>query len=70
MVGSIYLSGAAQGVEYSIRREQHAVLRTHTGILEAIRDGDAELAESTMRTHTDEYKAHAERKYPEADGRS
>jgi len=65
MVGSMDLSGAAQGVEYSIRR-RHAVLRTHTGILEAIRDGDAELAESSMRTHTDEYKAHAERKYPEA----
>ena len=65
MVGSMDLSGAAQGIQYSIR-QRHAVLRAHTGILEAIRAGDAELAESSMRVHIDEYVTHAEKKYPEA----
>jgi GntR family transcriptional repressor for pyruvate dehydrogenase complex len=65
MVGSMDISGAAQGIQYSVRRRQ-AVLRAHTEILEAIRQGDAELAESSMRIHIDEYRAHAERKYPEA----
>jgi DNA-binding FadR family transcriptional regulator len=65
MVGSMDISGAAQGIQYSVRR-RHAVLRAHTGILEAIRSGDAEGAETSMRTHIDEYIKHAERKYPEA----
>jgi DNA-binding FadR family transcriptional regulator len=65
MVGSMDISGAAQGIEYSVRQRQ-AVLRAHTGILEAIRAGDASLAESAMRTHIEEYVTHAQRKYPES----
>jgi GntR family transcriptional regulator, transcriptional repressor for pyruvate dehydrogenase complex len=65
MVDSMDLSGASQGIQYSVRR-RHAVLRAHTEILEAIRKGDAGLAESSMRIHIDEYVTHAMRKYPEA----
>lgn len=65
MVGSMDLSGASQGIQYSLR-QRRAVLKAHTGILDAIRDGDAGLAESSMRAHIDEYVTHAQRKYPEA----
>ena len=65
MVGSMDISGSSQGIQYSVRR-RHAVLRAHTEILEAIRKGDAGLAETSMRTHIDEYVTHAQRKYPEA----
>jgi GntR family transcriptional regulator, transcriptional repressor for pyruvate dehydrogenase complex len=65
MVGSMDISGAAQGIQYSVRR-RHAVLRAHTDILEAIQKGDADLAETSMRSHIEEYVTHAERKYPEA----
>jgi GntR family transcriptional regulator, transcriptional repressor for pyruvate dehydrogenase complex len=65
MVGSMDLSGASQGIQYSLR-QRRAVLKAHTGILDAIRAGDAGLAESSMRAHIDEYVTHAQKKYPEA----
>lgn len=65
MVGAMDLSGASQGIQYSVRRRQ-AVLRTHQKIFEAIRDSRSGDAESSMRAHIDEYLAYASSKYPEA----
>lgn len=65
MVGAMDLSGASQGIEYPVRR-RHAVLRTHQEIFESIRDSRPGEAESSMRSHIDEYLAYAAKKYPDA----
>jgi GntR family transcriptional repressor for pyruvate dehydrogenase complex len=65
MGGAMDISGAAQGIQYPVRRRQ-AVLKAHQGIFDAIRNADPDLAEKSMRTHIDEYLLYATRKYPDA----
>jgi GntR family transcriptional regulator, transcriptional repressor for pyruvate dehydrogenase complex len=65
MVGAMDLSGAAQGIEYPVRR-RNAVLAAHRKIYETIRDGDSEQAGEAMRRHIAEYVTYAERKFPAA----
>ena len=65
MVGTMDLSGAAQGIEYPVRR-RNAVLAVHRRIYETIRDGDPEQAGEAMRRHIAEYVTYAERKFPAA----
>ena len=65
MGGAMDISGAAQGIEYPVKRRQ-AVLRAHQEIFEAIRDSEPEQAEKSMRTHIDEYLVYASRKFPDA----
>jgi DNA-binding FadR family transcriptional regulator len=65
MVGAMDISGAAQGIEYPVRR-RNAVLAVHRRIYEAIRDGDSEQAGEAMRQHIAEYVTYAERKFPAA----
>jgi len=65
MGGAMDISGAAQGIEYPVKR-RHAVLKAHQEIFEAIRDSDPDQAEKSMRTHIDEYLVHAARKFPDA----
>jgi GntR family transcriptional repressor for pyruvate dehydrogenase complex len=65
MGGPMDISGAAQGIEYPVKRRQ-AVLRAHQEIFEAIRNSDPEQAEKNMRAHIDEYLVHASRKFPDA----
>ncbi len=65
MVGAMEISGAAQGIEYPLRR-RNAVLAAHRRIYEAIRDGDAEKAGEVMGRHIAEYVTYAERKFPAA----
>jgi GntR family transcriptional regulator, transcriptional repressor for pyruvate dehydrogenase complex len=65
MGGPMDISGAAQGIEYPVKR-RHAVLKAHQEIFEAIRDSEPELAEKNMRAHIDEYLVHASRKFPDA----
>ena len=64
MVGAMDISGAAQGIEYPVRR--NAVLAAHRRIYETIRDGDSEQAGEAMRRHVAEYVTYAERKFPAA----
>ena len=65
MGGPMDISGAAQGIEYPVKRRQ-AVLKAHQEILEAIRNSEPEQAEKSMRAHIDEYLVHASRKFPDA----
>jgi GntR family transcriptional regulator, transcriptional repressor for pyruvate dehydrogenase complex len=65
MVGGMDISGSTQGIEYPVRR-RNAVLAAHRKIYEAIRNGNAEQAGDTMRSHVAEYAIYAERKYPAA----
>jgi DNA-binding FadR family transcriptional regulator len=65
MGGAMDISGAAQGIEYPIKRRQ-AVLRAHQEIFEAIRDSQPDQAEKSMRAHIDEYLVYAARKFPDA----
>lgn len=65
MGGAMDISGAAQGIQYPLKRRQ-AVLRAHQEIFEAIRNSEPEQAEKSMRTHIDEYLVYASRKYPDA----
>ena len=65
MGGAMDISGAAQGIQYPVKRRQ-AVLKAHQEIFEAIRDSEPEQAEKSMRTHIDEYLMYASRKYPDA----
>ena len=65
MGGAMDISGAAQGIEYPVKR-RHAVLKAHQEIFEAIRDSNPDQAEKSMRTHIDEYLVHAARKFPDA----
>jgi DNA-binding FadR family transcriptional regulator len=65
MVGAMEISGAAQGIEYPVRR-RNAVLAAHRRIYEAIRDGDSEQAGEFMGRHISEYVTYAERKFPAA----
>jgi GntR family transcriptional regulator, transcriptional repressor for pyruvate dehydrogenase complex len=65
MGGAMDISGAAQGIQYPVKRRQ-AVLKAHQEIFEAIRNSEPEQAEKSMRTHIDEYLMYASRKYPDA----
>lgn len=65
MAGAMDISGAAQGIEYPVRR-RNAVLAAHRKIYETIRAGDAEQAAEAMGRHVAEYVTYAERKFPAA----
>jgi GntR family transcriptional repressor for pyruvate dehydrogenase complex len=65
MVGAMDISGAAQGIEYPVRR-RNAVLAAHRRIYDTIRDGDSAQAGEAMRRHVAEYVTYAERKFPAA----
>jgi GntR family transcriptional repressor for pyruvate dehydrogenase complex len=65
MVGAMDISGATHGIQYPAKRRQ-AVLRAHQEIFDAIRCGQSEQAEKSMRAHIDEYLRYASRSYPEA----
>jgi GntR family transcriptional repressor for pyruvate dehydrogenase complex len=65
MVGAMDISGAAQGIQYPVRR-RNAVLAVHRRIYETIRDGDCEQAAEAMCRHVAEYVTYAERKFPAA----
>jgi GntR family transcriptional regulator, transcriptional repressor for pyruvate dehydrogenase complex len=65
MVGTMDISGAAQGIEYPVRR-RNAVLAAHRRIYETIRGGDSAQAGDAMRRHVAEYVTYAERKFPAA----
>jgi GntR family transcriptional regulator, transcriptional repressor for pyruvate dehydrogenase complex len=65
MVGAMDISGAAQGIEYPVRR-RNAVLVAHRRIYETIRAGDSEQAAEAMCRHVAEYVTYAERKFPAA----
>ena len=65
MVGAMDISGAAQGIEYPVRR-RNAVLAAHRRIYEKIRGGDSREAGKAMRGHVAEYVTYAERKFPAA----
>jgi len=65
MVGAMDISGAAQGIEYPVRR-RNAVLAAHRRIYETIRAGDSEQAAEAMCRHVAEYVTYAERKFPAA----
>jgi DNA-binding FadR family transcriptional regulator len=65
MGGAMDISGAAQGIEYPVKRRQ-AVLKAHQEIFDAIRDAQPDQAEKSMRAHIDEYVHYASRKFPDA----
>jgi DNA-binding FadR family transcriptional regulator len=50
MVGAMDISGAAQGIEYPVRR--NAVLAAHRRIYETLCGGDSELAGEAMRARS------------------
>jgi GntR family transcriptional regulator, transcriptional repressor for pyruvate dehydrogenase complex len=57
------IDGSVLGVDYP-EKQRRAVVTAHRGIYEAIRDGHAERAESSMRAHMEEYVTYLERRYP------
>lgn len=58
------LDGSALGVDYPERRRQ-AVLRAHTGILEALQAHDPHAARDAMERHIIEYTRYVTKKYPD-----